>query len=102
MTPKQQYDKAAELAMGTINVIKGENAHKLICKSMWMALALLYEEMVKRKEINSLQEIGRDKALLYWTEACVSRPEASKIKRIWITQALYLFDLITVSTPNII
>lgn len=96
MTDQEQYDKAAELAMGVVNAIKGEQAHKLICKSMWMALALLYSEMVKREEINSLKEIGKDKALLYWTEACVARPEASKIKRIWIAQALYLYDLIAV------
>lgn len=61
---------------------------------LWAPLQLLYVEMAKRKEINTLKEIGKDKALIYWTEACLLRPEGTKHLKVWITQALYTYDLI--------
>ena len=93
MTPDELYENCQRLAIRTAQLIK-DNPYEKICSSFWCALALLYEEMVNRKEITRLQDIGRDKAMLYWTQACVSNPKASKLKRIWIMRALYMYDLI--------
>lgn len=94
MTDQQRYESCQSLAIGTARLIKGD-PYKKICSSFWCALALLYEEMVSRKEITRLQDIGRDKAMLYWTQACVTNPKAAKIKRIWVMRALYMYDLIS-------
>ena len=90
MTPEENYTKVAELATGMARVTTREK----VSQSTWLPFQLLYVEMAKRKEINTLSEIGKDKALLYWTEACVANPEASKWKKIWVAQSLYMFDLI--------
>lgn len=89
MTDEQNYTRIAELAIGITKMITDR---KHIAYS-WAPLQLLYVEMTKRKEINSLKEIG-DKALKYWTEACLLRPDGAKHLKVWITQALYTYDLI--------
>lgn len=90
MTPQEEYDEAVRLAVGMAKATTPER----ICDCS-IPFVLLYQEMVKRKEILSIQEIGRDKALLYWTQACLQAPQASKVKRLWIAEALYMFQLIT-------
>ena len=81
--------------------ILGVQAARLIAEgkasieNLFMPLALLYQQMGKRGEITTLSFIGRDKALAYWTRACLIQPGSAKYVRIWITQALYIYDLIT-------
>lgn len=82
------------LAIETAKAIK-EDPHGLICSSFWKPFSLLYEQMVKRSEITRVEDTGRDKALLYWTEVCLSNPDAKQGKKIMIMRALYMNDLIS-------
>lgn len=88
------YTKIADLAISMAKLIKERSQ----IYYAWAPFQLLYVEMAKRKEINTLREIGNDKALLYWTEASVARPDSPKYLKIWISQALYLYDLIKSET----
>lgn len=89
-----EYERTQLLALETAKVI-AEKPHEKICQDFWMPFELLYEQMSKRSEITRIERIGRDKALMYWTEACVTNPTAPKWKRIMIMRALYVLDLIT-------
>lgn len=82
------------LAVETAKAVS-EDPHRLICECFWKPFALLYDQMVKRSEITRIEDIGRDKALMYWTEACVTNPDGAKWKKIMIMRALYMFDLIS-------
>ena len=62
----------------------------------WLPFQMLYVEMAKRKEINSLREV-REKALEYWVEVCEAR-QGTREHRLWIAQALYVYDLIIEKT----
>lgn len=85
------YDKISDLAVG---MAKATTRERISTGATWLPFQLLYVDMAKRKEINTLSEIGKDKALLYWTQACVANQGATKCKKIWVAQALYMFDLI--------
>lgn len=95
MTSQQQYDKAAELATGMAKVTTREQV-KIVT---WLPFQLLYVEMARRKEIPAMIELSEKEKLKYWNEAKEAQPNAKRYKQIWIMQSLYLWDLITVSTP---
>jgi hypothetical protein len=70
---------------------------------------LLYDELVKSKDIKPLKELDEKMKRKYWKETeevkadvDISRtgelgftPPQTRTKRIWTCQALYIFDLIT-------
>lgn len=93
MTKEQNYTRISDLATGMARLIKDRKD----IRHLWVPLQLLYVEMAFRKEISSLKESGN--AFEYWNQACQLRPEAPKHLKIWIAQALYMFDLIK-STLN--
>lgn len=50
--------------------------------------ALLYEQMIYRKEITPLSGLGRDIKLKYWNET-----KGNRFERILQAQSLYVYDL---------
>lgn len=65
-----------------------------IIELMWCPLQLIYVELVKSKDITRLADLEPTKKLAYWKEVCLKNPESSKWKKIWICQALYVYDSI--------
>lgn len=89
---KTEYERVQLLGVESAKLI---SEGKSTLEVLYMPLALLYQQMSKREEITTLSFIGKDKALKYWTRACLMNPAAPKYVRIWITQAIYIYDLIT-------
>ncbi len=84
----EEYDKIIELAVSMAKVTTREQVKEVT----WAPFTLLYEAMIRRKEIEPLSSLPPDKKWEYWeaTEGIEKR-----YKRIFICQALYVFDLIT-------
>lgn len=91
MTPDEQYNKAAELATGMAKVTTREQVKQVT----WLPFQLLYVEMAKRKEIPAMIDLSKKEKLKYWNQAKEAQPNAKRYKQIWISQSLYLYDLIT-------
>ena len=68
------------------NIINGDS---------WKPLTLLYEQMVKRKEIEPLESLTIDVKRKYWKETT-----GSKWRRIWVAEALYMLDLMNSDTND--
>lgn len=63
-------------------------------ETLFMPLALLYQQMASRGQITAMRDLGRDKLLMWWTLACQAEMDAPKYKKIWRLQALYMYSLI--------
>lgn len=83
------YDLIAQRAMRTVEICERV---RIIESGMWLPVQMLYELMVKRKEITPISQ--EPKKATYWKEVSEAQPEESKIKKIWRAQALYMYDLI--------
>ena len=81
-----EYEIVSELAVRMAKVTTREN---IINGDSWKPLTLLYEQMVKRKEIEPLERLTIDLKRKYWNET-----RGSKWRRIWVAEALYVWDLI--------
>jgi hypothetical protein len=88
-----------ELAIRAARYVSQHGREKLTSGALWIPLQLLYVEMLAKKQVTAFSEIGRDKMLLYWTQACLSG-EKPKWVKIGKAQALYLFDLIIENENN--
>jgi hypothetical protein len=84
MEPQQLYDTAVNLAVSMIRITTREK----VIESTWLPFTILYDEMVKRKEIIPIGESPRKRD--YWNET-----HGSKYRRIFVSKALYVFDLLT-------
>jgi len=82
-----EYEIVSELAVRMAKVTTRGN---IINGDSWKPLTLLYEQMVKRKEIEPLERLTIDLKRKYWNETT-----GSKCRRIWVAEALYVYDLIT-------
>ena len=66
-----------------------------------VALVLLYDELVKAKEIKRIEDLDRPVKLGYWKESEAWEktegilPQQRRYKRRYICQSLYLYDLLT-------
>lgn len=89
MTPDDQYNAAVELATGMARVTTREK----VLQSTWTPFQLLYVELAKRKEITPLAWQDKETKEKYWRE--VRGLNAPRFKKIWICQALLIYDLIT-------
>lgn len=81
-----QYQTRIDLALGMAKATTRERV-----KDCSAPFALLYEELVRRKEIPALGEL-KDK-VDRWNE--VKDLEVDRRKKIWICQGVYVWDLIT-------
>ena len=81
-----EYEIVSELAVRMAKVTTREN---IINGDSWKPLTLLYEQMVKRKEIEPLESLTDEVKRKYWKETT-----GSKCLRIWVAEALYVYDLI--------
>jgi len=81
-----EYEIVSELAVRMAKVTTREN---IINGDSWKPLTLLYEQMVKRKEIEPLESLTIEVKRKYWKETT-----GSKWRRIWVAEALYVYDLI--------
>lgn len=66
-----------------------------IIELMWCPLQLIYVELAKSGDIKRLTDLDPERKENYWKEVCLKNPEAMKHKKIWICQALYVFDEVT-------
>lgn len=89
---KTNYEIIVDLAVNYAKVLSSRES----IKNGPAPLQLLYAEMAGRKEIKSLRELDLETRTRYWREA--SGVEAPQFKKIWIAQALYMFDLIKEET----
>lgn len=96
MTPEENFNRLVYLATGMAKVTAREQV-KIVT---WLPFQLLYVEMARRKEIPAMIELSEKEIRKYWNEAKEAQPNAKRFKKIWIMQSLYLWDLITVSTPK--
>jgi len=84
MTDQQLYDQVVSLAVSMIRITTRERVRE----STWLPFTILYDEMVKRKEIVPIGESPRKRD--YWNET-----DGNKHRRIFVSKALYVFDLLT-------
>lgn len=90
MTPEDQYENAVKMATDMARLI---NSEQQIIDFGWCPFQLLYTEMIKRKEITPLSELSIEEKRKYWDK--VKDLECPKYRKIWVCQALYLYELIT-------
>lgn len=88
MTLEENYNTAVSLAVQMAKVTTREQV-KVVT---WAPFTLLYEAMIKRKEIEPISYQPKEVIMKYWNE---TDKEAKRYKRIFVMQALYTFDLIT-------
>lgn len=89
------------LAVGMARVTTRE---RIPISGVWLPFKLLYDELIKAKEITRLSELPEKEKLKYWRESkgveqikkVVSgiRIKEPEYKRMWIAQSLYVWDLI--------
>lgn len=65
-----------------------------IIELMWCPLQLIYVELAKVKEIKRISDLEEGVKKRYWDEVNSKQPKVMKYRKIWIVQALYVFDLI--------
>lgn len=84
-----------QLAKGAMRIMKDPEAE--ICDNMFIPFQLLYCELIKGKVIPPLAELPEAKKLEYWnrTKNVVAGGVRLETKRIWVAQALYVYELIT-------
>lgn len=84
-----------ELAVNATRIMK--DPEKEICDNMFIPFQLLYCELIKDRVIPPLAELPEDKKLDYWnrTKNVVAAGVRLETKRIWVCQALYVYELIT-------
>lgn len=87
MTTQEQYDKIVSLAAEMARVTTREG----IKRGTWLPFAALYDAMVIRKELTPISAIDKEAKRKYWDE---TDPGQNRRKRIYIAQALYVYDLI--------
>ena len=86
MDPEKIYNERVDLAVRMAKVTTREK----VIQSTWLPFTLLYEQMVKRKEIEPIGSLTEDVKRKYWNETT-----GSKWRRVWVAEALYVYDLIT-------
>lgn len=84
---EDEYQKTVDLAVAMTIVTTREN---IIAGASWLPFTILYEQMLKRKEITPLRDLSQDLKVKYWADATGDR-----FRRKCVAQALYVFDLIT-------
>lgn len=84
----------ADLALGMIRVTTRD---RIAVSGVWLPFKLLYDELVRTKEIQKLSDLPIEEKLKYWKES--EKVEASvvrlKVKRVWVCESLYMWDRIT-------
>lgn len=83
LTNQETYDTTVNLAVSMARITTREK----VKDSTWLPFTLLYDEMVKRKEIEPIS--SSDKKRDYWNET-----SGNKYRRSFVTKALYVFDLL--------
>jgi hypothetical protein len=89
MTPEENVQYLATRSAKIITEGKGT------VNNLYIPLALLYQQMAAAREITAIRDVGRDKLLMWWTQACMADMDAPKFKKIWRLQAFYMYWLIT-------
>lgn len=72
--------------------VAGMDEEKIISSSLWIALKLLYDEMIIKNEIVPIEKISKDEKIMYWMKT--KRVTNERWKIISMSQALYLRNLI--------
>ena len=80
-----EYETVCRLAIDMAKLTTRENVINVP-----VPFALLYEIMVKRKEIEPIGSLTEELKRKYWNET-----RGEKWRRIWEAEALYVYDLIT-------
>jgi hypothetical protein len=89
MTPEETVQYLGTRSAKIISEGKGT------VENLYMPLALLYHQMLGTGEITALKDVGGDKMLKWWTQACMAEMDAPRYKKIWRLQAIYMYWLIT-------
>jgi hypothetical protein len=92
MTDQEIYDATVQIAVTAAKVTTRDQ----ITRASWLPFALLYEQMIRRKEIQPMSSLPKDEKLKYWNQTQgVNFVTNELFKRKIICQALYVFDLLT-------
>jgi hypothetical protein len=92
VTDQQIYDERVNMAV----LMARKATRDDIKKAAWLPFTLLYEVMIKRKEIDPFSNLSIEQKLKYWNETeGISFDTTERFKRIILCQALYVFDLLT-------
>ena len=92
MTDQQLYENSVSMSV----LIGRTKIREEVKRFAWLPLAILYEQMIRRKEIEPLSSLPKDKKRKYWDETQgISFVTTERFKRIIVAQSLYVFDLIT-------
>lgn len=93
MTEQEQYDITVNLAVSMARI----TTRAKVIQSTWLPFTLLYEQMIRRKEIEPISSLPKDEKLKYWNQTQgVNFATNELFKRKIICQALYVFDLLNV------
>lgn len=90
MTTDENFETVSYLATETARKFSRDR----IIEIVWMPLVLLYEELVKRKEIPALGTLDEKTKRSYWKEVSEKLPGRSNVRKIWAACAVYTYDLI--------
>lgn len=85
-------DKWAEIATDAAKVLnEREKPYRIIRDGLYIALAMLYQALVKRGEIPDISSLPLEKRKEYWQ---MSERPIHQYYRVMICQAFYMYDLI--------
>lgn len=85
-----------DLALNQAKICQNQtNPELAVITSGWISLQLLYVELAKAGQIEQIKNISIAEKRILWKSVIGAIPDASKNRKLWSAQALYMFNLIT-------